>query len=922
MSRYRGGDEPVPGYRLAEFLGRGSYGEVWKAIGPGRTEVALKFISLDSKQGIKEFKSIGLVKRLRHPNLVPIHAIWLRDPAGNVISDAPIGGDTAETESVRIKLGGPKELVIAMGLGDMSLAQRAEEVRARGGIPVRQLIKYLDGAARGIDYLNEPAHPPGNIPIIHCDIKPANLLIVGGEVQVGDYGVARTLRTDVKKTGGGATPAYAAPELINNDPSPQSDQYSLAITYFELRTGRLPFDEVKALVANLTGSLDLSALEPDERAVIRRATSPQPGKRYPTAEEMIEELKVACGITLTRSAAVGWPAERREIAAPPPPPIAPPADAEPARDTPAVSLDTVVFPALGSQAPPATTKAAPRPEVSTWAKDEEPAAAPARPRRWVWPAIGGVLLVGGAVGVYLATRPGPKPEQTPPPVTQNTSSATTDPKASVHTPPGPVAKPGQTPAASGANRVAPTPTDPVAELEKLPVDEVTDLEAFRKAVDALLRSHPEVRAEVAKLVRAKLGESEKQFPSMAVVTDPRPYTSDRAAKADAWFKAADQLAETAGLGKTDSLRVGFAHQLVLTGWCQPLSVGWDQLPERLEDLTIRLGRPLDALGSEAHLRLVAIEAAVAEPERKPALYEQARKLAGTLPGKLRYQFVYRPLLAGEPRCVKVGVGNKPIAKLLAGVAVDLAREKDPGAVTELTKGRAAAAGQLLKRAAGYDPGVASKAAEGCVELPADARGYVRYLIWNGPDASESERKSAGQDTTDLYEQAFRENPTHEEAGRWQFFIGAVRYVTAMERKSLLGPAGKGKDDPTLRQRVADEYAAAFDHWQKAYLLAARPVPNRDEFVLGQFKTNRETGLYSTLMQTFNDTAKTAAPGREHAWKAAEAEAGYMASKMDTDDRNRLKDAAKEARRQKLGGEADRMEKLAELPPFEELLKPR
>jgi serine/threonine protein kinase len=311
--RYQVGDLPVPGYRLEGFLGAGSYGEVWKAVGPGGVPCALKFISMDSKSGLKEFRSIRLVKKLQHPNLCPVQAIWLRDPDGNVLSD------TGE-DSISIRLMGPKELVIAMGLGQKSLAQRLEECRAKGGIPPRELLRYVTDAAKGIDYLNNPDHDLGEGPaaIIHCDIKPANLLIVGGGVQVCDYGVAKALAPDSKKTFAAGTPAYAPAELINNEPTAQTDQYSLAITYYELRTGRLPFDEAKAITANLMGLLDLSGVGPDEQAVIRQATHKQPVKRFESCEEFVEALKVAANVTLGPSGVISASQIKRAVASPPP----------------------------------------------------------------------------------------------------------------------------------------------------------------------------------------------------------------------------------------------------------------------------------------------------------------------------------------------------------------------------------------------------------------------------------------------------------------------------------------------------------------------------------------------------------------------------------------------------------------------------
>ena len=85
---YSVGDEPVPGYKLVSFLGRGGFGEVWKASAPGGTEAALKIIRLGGTEGRKEFRSLQVVKRIHHPNLVPINAFWLRSDEGGVLDDS------------------------------------------------------------------------------------------------------------------------------------------------------------------------------------------------------------------------------------------------------------------------------------------------------------------------------------------------------------------------------------------------------------------------------------------------------------------------------------------------------------------------------------------------------------------------------------------------------------------------------------------------------------------------------------------------------------------------------------------------------------------------------------------------------------------------------------------------------------------
>lgn len=312
--KYREGDEVVPGFRLVRFLGQGAIGEVWHAAGPGGTEAAIKIVDLSGSgaHGLKEVRAMQLVKRIHHPNLTPIVGLWAKRDDGTLLGEE----DTALLASQEVARPGaantivvppepaPRatELIIAMGLGQKSLAERLEECRAEGlpGMPPDELLAYLRDAARAIDFLNRPIHAlaTGTGAIVHCDIKPLNILVVGGAAQVCDFGLAHMVGAARKTAAAMGTIAYAAPELLDGKPSPTTDQYCLAITYYELRTGSLPYGEQSAfgvIEAVRKGELDFSLVSEAEQVVLRRATALDPAARYGSATEMVEALAAALG---------------------------------------------------------------------------------------------------------------------------------------------------------------------------------------------------------------------------------------------------------------------------------------------------------------------------------------------------------------------------------------------------------------------------------------------------------------------------------------------------------------------------------------------------------------------------------------------------------------------------------------------------
>jgi Flp pilus assembly protein TadD len=106
--------------------------------------------------------------------------------------------------------------------------------------------------------------------------------------------MARVMEGCVTSHSGPCTVPYAAPEYFGGRTSRQSDQYALAVTYCQLRGGRIPFPGTTAQMAvgHMCNDPDLEGLPEPERPVVARALAKRPEERWPDCRSFVDALKV------------------------------------------------------------------------------------------------------------------------------------------------------------------------------------------------------------------------------------------------------------------------------------------------------------------------------------------------------------------------------------------------------------------------------------------------------------------------------------------------------------------------------------------------------------------------------------------------------------------------------------------------------
>jgi serine/threonine protein kinase len=246
-------------FRLIEEVGKGSFGEVWRAerLSDGK-HVAIK-IPKDQEKGEEVLrKEADIVRGIIHPNIVQVYAFH----------------NISELFFIEMEF-----------IDGFSLAAILQGSGSASNLSFMQMLDWLVDILDGLATVHHRN-------ISHNDLKPENILIAkdSNKAKITDFGVSRRFEDAWVWTKRHGTEAYMAPEVaLEGKRSKVSDIYSLGVLLYEMTTGSLPYTSPHQLLTglNITKPREVNTDIPsDLEKVILKAMARRPEKRYQNVSEL------------------------------------------------------------------------------------------------------------------------------------------------------------------------------------------------------------------------------------------------------------------------------------------------------------------------------------------------------------------------------------------------------------------------------------------------------------------------------------------------------------------------------------------------------------------------------------------------------------------------------------------------------------
>ena len=269
------GIKPTVGrYEILEELGQGAMGIVYKARDP-------------------KINRLLAIKTIRFSD--EFEAEKIREIKERFMREAEIAGKLAHPAIVAVYDVGEDYELTYMAMEFLEGESLLKYCRKGSLLPLRRALYVVSETALALDY----AHKQG---VIHRDVKPANVMLLkDGQIKVTDFGIAKAVSSSQTKSGIVlGTPNYMSPEQINgHDIDGRSDIFSLAVVFFELLTGQLPFHgkNLTNLFYQITQMKHPSPREMNPKVprpveqILDKALAKDPAQRFPTGADFAKYLR-------------------------------------------------------------------------------------------------------------------------------------------------------------------------------------------------------------------------------------------------------------------------------------------------------------------------------------------------------------------------------------------------------------------------------------------------------------------------------------------------------------------------------------------------------------------------------------------------------------------------------------------------------
>jgi serine/threonine protein kinase len=267
------------GWRLDHEIGQGGFGVVYREVVDGvERAVKISRFPLEEVAGNasdvqaavqRELEAIELLRRVgNHPHVLTL--IRYEVVLGHLVTVWELASEGTLLDRLK------------------------EHQRQNGqcGLPLDQLMPWMEQAAEGIEFLNSRG-------IFHRDIKPQNLFLVGGQVKVGDLGFLKLAGLSTASQTGMGTVGYLPLEAYPRSANERGqlhrtiDVYGLAATYVHLRTGKPPFGTTphEITARQQRGDPCTEGMTAAEAEWVRQALSPRPNDRPTSAKSFVQQLE-------------------------------------------------------------------------------------------------------------------------------------------------------------------------------------------------------------------------------------------------------------------------------------------------------------------------------------------------------------------------------------------------------------------------------------------------------------------------------------------------------------------------------------------------------------------------------------------------------------------------------------------------------